>query len=145
MIPLGFEPKTHSLEGCCSNPTELRNHPLRVKSGAKLLFLLETAKCLAVLFNPSMVNCRTGRWMAVRCRLIMALARLRFLHARLCAWWSISFGIVRPCLCIPARRLSPPQRRDTLLATLSHRRRNRRRQCLFRQGRQVPSSRLSGR
>ena len=27
VIPLGFEPKTHSLEGCCSNPTELRNHP----------------------------------------------------------------------------------------------------------------------
>lgn len=25
VIPLGFEPKTHSLEGCCSNPTELRN------------------------------------------------------------------------------------------------------------------------
>ena len=22
---MGFEPKTHSLEGCCSNPTELRN------------------------------------------------------------------------------------------------------------------------
>ena len=26
VIPLGFEPKTHSLEGCCSNPTELRDH-----------------------------------------------------------------------------------------------------------------------
>lgn len=25
VIRLGFEPKTHSLEGCCSNPTELRN------------------------------------------------------------------------------------------------------------------------
>ena len=25
VIPLGFEPKTHSLEGCCSNPTELGN------------------------------------------------------------------------------------------------------------------------
>ena len=25
VIPLGFEPKTHSLEGCCSNPTELPN------------------------------------------------------------------------------------------------------------------------
>ena len=25
VIPLGIEPKTHSLEGCCSNPTELRN------------------------------------------------------------------------------------------------------------------------
>ena len=28
VIPLGFEPKTHSLEGCCYNPTELRNHHL---------------------------------------------------------------------------------------------------------------------
>ena len=26
VIPLGFEPKTHALEGRCSNPTELRNH-----------------------------------------------------------------------------------------------------------------------
>ena len=26
VILLGFEPKTHSLEGCCSNPPELRNH-----------------------------------------------------------------------------------------------------------------------
>ena len=26
VIPLGLEPKTRSLEGCCSNPTELRNH-----------------------------------------------------------------------------------------------------------------------
>ena len=25
VIPLGFEPKTHALEGRCSNPTELRN------------------------------------------------------------------------------------------------------------------------
>ena len=25
VIPLGLEPRTHSLEGCCSNPTELRN------------------------------------------------------------------------------------------------------------------------
>ena len=25
-IPAGFEPATHSLEGCCSNPTELRDH-----------------------------------------------------------------------------------------------------------------------
>ncbi len=31
VIPLGFEPKTHSLEGCCSNPTELRNHPIFIK------------------------------------------------------------------------------------------------------------------
>ena len=32
VIPLGFEPKTHSLEGCCSNPTELRNHEIGCKS-----------------------------------------------------------------------------------------------------------------
>ncbi len=25
VIPLGLEPKTHALEGRCSNPTELRN------------------------------------------------------------------------------------------------------------------------
>ena len=31
VIPLGFEPKTHSLEGCCSNPTELRNHQIGCK------------------------------------------------------------------------------------------------------------------
>ena len=38
VIPLGFEPKTHSLEGCCSNPTELRNH----KSFAKVVIWNET-------------------------------------------------------------------------------------------------------
>ena len=37
VIPLGFEPKTHSLEGCCSNPTELRNHTLFLNADAKLL------------------------------------------------------------------------------------------------------------
>ena len=31
VIPLGFEPKTHALEGRCSNPTELRNR-MRCKS-----------------------------------------------------------------------------------------------------------------
>ena len=31
VIPLGFEPKTHALEGRCSNPTELRN-----QAGAKV-------------------------------------------------------------------------------------------------------------
>ena len=34
VIPLGFEPKTHSLEGCCSNPTELRNQLFDCKSTA---------------------------------------------------------------------------------------------------------------
>gem|GEM_PF-5935625 len=32
VIPLGFEPKTHSLEGCCSNPTELRNQHFRMQN-----------------------------------------------------------------------------------------------------------------
>ena len=41
VIPLGFEPKTHSLEGCCSNPTELRNHH---KSGAKVGIFMCTTK-----------------------------------------------------------------------------------------------------
>ena len=27
VIPLGLEPKTHALEGRCSNPAELRNRP----------------------------------------------------------------------------------------------------------------------
>ena len=27
VIPLGLEPKTHALEGRCSNPAELRNQP----------------------------------------------------------------------------------------------------------------------
>ena len=34
VIPLGFEPKTHSLEGCCSNPTELRNHLLSISANS---------------------------------------------------------------------------------------------------------------
>ena len=41
VIPLGFEPKTHSLEGCCSNPTELRNHH---KSCAKVGIFMCTTK-----------------------------------------------------------------------------------------------------
>ena len=41
VIPLGFEPKTHSLEGCCSNPTELRNHPFWC---AKVILLLQLTK-----------------------------------------------------------------------------------------------------
>lgn len=27
VIRMGLEPMTRSLEGCCSNPTELPNHP----------------------------------------------------------------------------------------------------------------------
>ena len=42
VIPLGFEPKTHSLEGCCSNPTELRN--LRSKLLIMIGNLISAAK-----------------------------------------------------------------------------------------------------
>ena len=34
VIPLGFEPKTHSLEGCCSNPTELRNQHFSIRKNS---------------------------------------------------------------------------------------------------------------
>ncbi len=40
VISLGFEPRTHSLEGCCSNPTELRN----LNSGAKIQNLNDKIK-----------------------------------------------------------------------------------------------------
>ncbi len=40
VIPLGFEPKTHALEGRCSNPTELRNR----KTNANLHYLADLAK-----------------------------------------------------------------------------------------------------
>ena len=40
VIPLGFEPRTHSLEGCCSNPTELRN----LNSGAKIIKIYDIIK-----------------------------------------------------------------------------------------------------
>ena len=33
VIPLGLEPRTHALEGRCSNPTELRNQTYRAKYG----------------------------------------------------------------------------------------------------------------
>ena len=39
VIPLGFEPKTHSLEGCCSNPTELRDLQIVCKGTNKNLTL----------------------------------------------------------------------------------------------------------
>lgn len=49
VIPLGFEPKTHSLEGCCSNPTELRNQHFSKRKPANQysnqpLFLFAAAK-----------------------------------------------------------------------------------------------------
>ena len=47
VIPLGLEPKTHALEGRCSNPTELRNQP---KSDAKVVFYFEYAKYTLLFF-----------------------------------------------------------------------------------------------
>ena len=41
VIPLGFEPKTHSLEGCCSNPTELRNQQFFTKCNRILAFFIK--------------------------------------------------------------------------------------------------------
>ena len=49
VIPLGFEPKTHSLEGCCSNPTELRNR----NSGAKLIILFEMTKYFLIFLSQT--------------------------------------------------------------------------------------------
>ena len=46
VIPLGFEPKTHSLEGCCSNPTELRN----LFCGCKIKHFIRNNECRQVLF-----------------------------------------------------------------------------------------------
>ena len=52
VIPLGFEPKTHSLEGCCSNPTELRNHHCYFYlASAKVLFFFETTKFFGNFFH----------------------------------------------------------------------------------------------
>ncbi len=74
VIPLGFEPKTHSLEGCCSNPTELRNHTLFLNADAKLLLFLQStkyfrdylllllsAKCLSLNFISL-----TGAWKPIK-------------------------------------------------------------------------------
>ena len=35
VIRMGLEPMTRSLEGCCSNPTELPNHPFCISSRRK--------------------------------------------------------------------------------------------------------------
>ena len=42
VILQGFEPWTHALEGRCSNPTELQNHPFVV--GAKVIISLQMHK-----------------------------------------------------------------------------------------------------
>ena len=39
VIRLGLEPRTHSLEGCCSNPTELPNLSISHKSCIKLAYI----------------------------------------------------------------------------------------------------------
>lgn len=41
VIQPGFEPGTRSLEGCCSNPTELLNQSLFIKVDAKLQFIIK--------------------------------------------------------------------------------------------------------
>ena len=46
MISLGFEPRTHSLEGCCSNPTELRN----LNSAAKVIKIYDIIKFIGKVF-----------------------------------------------------------------------------------------------
>ena len=52
VIPLGFEPKTHSLEGCCSNPTELRNqHRYFSLASAKVILFCETTKFSRIFFT----------------------------------------------------------------------------------------------
>ena len=42
VIPLGFEPKTHALEGRCSNPTELRNHFVFAVQSYRFIFMLQS-------------------------------------------------------------------------------------------------------
>ena len=52
MIPLGFEPKTHSLEGCCSNPTELRNQHCHFSlASAKVILFCESTKYFGIFFS----------------------------------------------------------------------------------------------
>ena len=52
MIPLGFEPKTHSLEGCCSNPTELRNQHCHFSlASAKVILFGESTKYFGIFFS----------------------------------------------------------------------------------------------
>ena len=47
MIRLGFEPKTHSLEGCCSIQLSYRTDP---KVAAKVIYFSGYAICLAAIF-----------------------------------------------------------------------------------------------
>lgn len=48
VIPQGFEPWTHALEGRCSNPTELRN-----QIGRKVTQILANKQTLATFFNKN--------------------------------------------------------------------------------------------
>ena len=53
VIPLGFEPKTHALEGRCSNPTELQDLPF---VGAKVRKNVYIANFLRRIKNISFLN-----------------------------------------------------------------------------------------
>ena len=55
VIPLGFEPKTHALEGRCSNPTELRNQNRLQKYG--FLLILQNTFLKKLLYS-SEYSCR---------------------------------------------------------------------------------------
>ena len=54
VIPLGFEPKTHSLEGCCSNPTELRDLQIECKGN---VFFLNDQNCLDFYAKKMLMGC----------------------------------------------------------------------------------------
>lgn len=55
VIQPGFEPGTRSLEGCCSNPTELLNQVLFIKVDAKLLIIIKKAT-LRHLKSKTIIN-----------------------------------------------------------------------------------------
>ena len=54
VIPLGFEPKTHALEGRCSNPTELRNQNRLQKYG--FLLILQNTFLKKLLYSLFMLH-----------------------------------------------------------------------------------------
>ena len=80
VIPLGFEPKTHSLEGCCSNPTELRNQhfskrklanqqrnqPLFLFAAAKVHIFFEYTKLFLTFFFFLCLNIAKNNYLCIR-------------------------------------------------------------------------------
>ena len=75
VIPLGFEPKTHSLEGCCSNPTELRNHHCYfVLAIAKVTHFSETTKFLGIFFTCFSKISPNSMWFSFSLRLFLLIA-----------------------------------------------------------------------